>query len=260
MRASRITSVLLLALGASAGAQHHDQEAMPGITDAYYGSFDDDNPYATAAMLDHIRREKFDLRTPSCLMRKHGVDMWIHVIRPVDLERQRAPAPWKGSTSTTAASTASTRSATSSAATPRFSSSPTAAATGSSAWCSRAKWRTAAAYDIVQPAVAFHQPGELRGHGRGREPTPTEVPESEIGYRFMGLGAFVAERDPGAHRASTTRRSSPSPKARRPSPWRSPMASPSPITCACPRSWGRRIRRADGLRRAHDHRLPEHAT
>ena len=70
---------ILLCVGSIAGAQY--PEAMPGINDAYYSAFDADNPYATAEMLDHIRREKFDLILPQ-VMRDHGVDMWIHVIRP----------------------------------------------------------------------------------------------------------------------------------------------------------------------------------
>ena len=56
-------------------------EALPGISDTYYGAFDDDNPYATKEMLDHIRREKFDFVLPR-VMRDENIDMWIHIIRP----------------------------------------------------------------------------------------------------------------------------------------------------------------------------------
>jgi CRISPR/Cas system-associated endoribonuclease Cas2 len=43
--------------------------------------FDNNNPYATVEMLDHIRRERFDLILPR-VMRERKIDMWIHVIRP----------------------------------------------------------------------------------------------------------------------------------------------------------------------------------
>ena len=62
-------------------AQTEYPEAMVGISHAYYTSFDSDNPFATKEMLDHIRREKFDLVLP-LVMREHRIDMWIHVIRP----------------------------------------------------------------------------------------------------------------------------------------------------------------------------------
>jgi hypothetical protein len=47
----------------------------------YYSMFDNNNPYATVEMLDHIRRERFDLILPR-VMRERKIDMWIHVIRP----------------------------------------------------------------------------------------------------------------------------------------------------------------------------------
>jgi len=62
-------------------AQSEQEEAMVGISQAYYSMFDVDNPYATKEMLDHIRRERFDLILPR-VMREKKIDMWIHVIRP----------------------------------------------------------------------------------------------------------------------------------------------------------------------------------
>ena len=62
-------------------SQSEYPEAMVGIIHASYTSFDRDNPVANKEMLDHIRREKFDLVLP-LVMREHKIDMWIHVIRP----------------------------------------------------------------------------------------------------------------------------------------------------------------------------------
>ena len=73
--------MLLLAHQPAATAQERYTDVMHGIGDANYGIFDDNNPYATERMLNHVRRERFDLILPR-VMRDHGVDMWIHVIRP----------------------------------------------------------------------------------------------------------------------------------------------------------------------------------
>ena len=73
--------ILLPALPTSASAQERYTDVMHGISDANYGNFDDYNPYATEEMLKHVRRERFDLILPR-VMRDHGVDMWIHIIRP----------------------------------------------------------------------------------------------------------------------------------------------------------------------------------
>ena len=62
-------------------AQERYTDLMHGIGDANYGIFDRNNPYATPAMLNHVRRERFELLLPQ-VMREHGFDMWIHVIRP----------------------------------------------------------------------------------------------------------------------------------------------------------------------------------
>ena len=76
-----VALILLLAYQPSAIAQERYTDVMHGIRDANYGIFDDYNPYATEEMLNHVRRERFDLILPR-VMRDHGVGMWIHVIRP----------------------------------------------------------------------------------------------------------------------------------------------------------------------------------
>ena len=72
-------SILFLVQGLNAQKQY--RELMWGISDANYGIFNDNNPYATKDMLNHIRRERFDLILPR-IMREKKIDMWIHVIRP----------------------------------------------------------------------------------------------------------------------------------------------------------------------------------
>ncbi|NOR15773.1 MAG: hypothetical protein GQ544_08720, partial [Candidatus Aminicenantes bacterium] len=62
-------------------AQRQYRKLMWSIGDANYGIFDDNNPYATEDMLNHIRKERFTLILPR-VMREKKVDMWIHVIRP----------------------------------------------------------------------------------------------------------------------------------------------------------------------------------
>jgi len=73
--------LLWLALDSTAQDRARYPEALPGISETYYTAFDDDNPYATKEMLNHIRREKFDLVLPR-VMRDANIDMWIHIIRP----------------------------------------------------------------------------------------------------------------------------------------------------------------------------------
>ena len=74
-----VSPLILLAVPASAQERYTD--LMHGIGDANYGIFDRNNPYATEDMLNHVRRERFELLLPR-VMKEHGVDMWIHVIRP----------------------------------------------------------------------------------------------------------------------------------------------------------------------------------
>lgn len=168
-------------------------EAMPGITDAYYTSFDDDNPYATAEMLDHIRREKFDLVLPG-IMRSHGVDLWIHVIRPwtwsgneqrqlegLDLNYQSIDSvdPLRYEFGSNAAVLVFTDRGGDRIERVVF----------------EGEVEDVGAYDIVNPQSRFinQENYEVMDIARAH---PDLVAESEIGYRFIGLGAFVAERDP----------------------------------------------------------------
>jgi hypothetical protein len=74
-----VICLIFLVQGLSAQRQYRD--LMWGIGDAKYGIFDDNNPYATVKMLNHIRRERFALIMPR-VMREKNIDMWIHVIRP----------------------------------------------------------------------------------------------------------------------------------------------------------------------------------
>ncbi|TET68063.1 MAG: hypothetical protein E3J56_11865, partial [Candidatus Aminicenantes bacterium] len=76
-----LTFFCLLFLVQGLNSQAKNSEAMVGISRAYYSMFDADNPFATKDMLDHIRRERFDLILPR-VMREKKIDMWIHVIRP----------------------------------------------------------------------------------------------------------------------------------------------------------------------------------
>ncbi|RLE05876.1 MAG: hypothetical protein DRJ06_08500, partial [Candidatus Aminicenantes bacterium] len=73
--------ICFLFLAQALNAQPQYRDLMWGISDAYYGMFDENNPYATVEMLNHVRRERFYLILPR-VMREHQVDMWIHVIRP----------------------------------------------------------------------------------------------------------------------------------------------------------------------------------
>ncbi len=174
-------------------AQTRNPEAMLGISDAYYGAFDSDNPYATADMLNHIRREKFRLILPR-VMRDAKIDMWIHVIRPwtwsgnefrqlegLDLNYQSID-----------------------------STDPLRYEFGSNAavliFSDRGGDRIErvvfegeveddGAFDIVNGQSRFINQENYEIMDYVKE-NPGKVPESEMGYRFMGLGEFVAERDP----------------------------------------------------------------
>ena len=184
-------TALLLCFGPFANAQY--PEAMPGINDAYYSAFDADNPYATAEMLDHIRREKFDLVLPE-IMRNHSVDMWIHVIRPWT---------WSGTEQRQLEGRGLNYSNIDSADPLRYEFGTNAAVL---VFTDRGGDRIeravfegevedVGAYDIVRPQSPFinQENYEIMDYVKAN---PDRVPDTEIGYRFMGLGAFVAERDP----------------------------------------------------------------
>ena len=63
----------LLFLAQGANTQDNKPEAMVGISQAYYSMFDSDNPFATKEMLNHVRRERFDLILPR-VMRENKID------------------------------------------------------------------------------------------------------------------------------------------------------------------------------------------
>ena len=174
-------------------AQSEYPEAMVGISHAYYTSFDSDNPFATKEMLDHIRREKFDLVLP-LVMREHKIDMWIHVIRPWT---------WSGTEFRKLEHmNLNYRSI--------DSSDPLRYEFGSDAAVIvftdqggdriervvfEGEVEDPSAFDIVRSQSPFINQENYEIMDYVKE-NSYKVPASEMGYRFMGLGKFVLERDP----------------------------------------------------------------
>ncbi len=171
-------------------------EAKPGINAAYYSAFGRDNPYGTTDMLNHIRREKFDVVLPR-VMRERGIDMWIHIIRPWtwsgnearQLEGNRGLNLPSRNTDTT---------------------DPLRYEFGTHAavivFTDRGGDRIErvvyegevddeGAFDLVRGQSPFINQENYEIMEYVKE-NPDKVPDSEMGYRFMGLGEFVAERDP----------------------------------------------------------------
>jgi len=174
-------------------AQTRNPEAMVGISPAYYSMFDANNPYATVDMLDHIRRERFDLILPR-VMREHKIDMWIHVIRPWS---------WSGNEFRRLEHLDLNYSNIDSTDPLRYEFGSNAAVL---VFTDRGGDRIervvfegevtdAGAYDIVNGQSKFINQENYEIMDYVKE-NPDKVPESEMGYRFMGLGEFVAERDP----------------------------------------------------------------
>jgi hypothetical protein len=125
-----------------------------------------------------IRREKFDLVLPE-VMRKHDIDMWIHVMR------ESVPDPFGaedlGSTSGVFVFTDQGGDRIERVVLGRRWGDSHAGET----W--RVTWETdlveeSGAYDIIQDAVLVKQ--------------PPGGPETEYDYRFEGLREFIEERDP----------------------------------------------------------------
>jgi len=183
----------LLFLFQGFNAQAKKPEAMVGINQAYYSMFDDDNPYATKDMLDHIRRERFDLIMPR-VMRKHGVDMWIHVIRPwtwsgneyrklegFDLNYQSIDStdPLRYEFGSNAAVLVFTDRGGDRIERVVF----------------EGEVEDPGAYDIVRGQSKFvnQENYEIIDYVTENQ---GKALESELDYRFMGLGEFVAERNP----------------------------------------------------------------
>ena len=174
-------------------AQHKIKEAMIGISQAYYSMFDEDNPYATKEILDHIRREKFDLILPR-VMREHKVDMWIHVIRPwswsgneyrrlehLDLNYQSLDStdPLRYEFGTNSAVLIFTDRGGERIERVVF----------------EGEVEDPRAYDIVRGESRFinQENYEILDYTTEHQ---DKVPKTELGYRFMGLREFVEKRDP----------------------------------------------------------------
>ena len=165
----------LLFLVQGIDAQRQYRKLMWGIGDANYGIFDDNNPYATEDMLNHIRRERFALILPR-VMHERNIDMWIHVIRPWS---------WGGTDPL------------------RY---EFGSKSGVFIFSDRGENRIERvvfegevkdpeAYNIVLgPSEFINQENyEIMEY---KEENPGKVLESELDLRFLGLREFVSERDP----------------------------------------------------------------
>lgn len=174
-------------------SQTKKSEAMVGISRAYYSMFDAHNPYATKDMLDHIRRERFDLILPR-VMREKKIDMWIHVIRPWT---------WSGNEFRRLEGSGQNYRSIGSTDPLRYEFGSNA---GVFIFTDRGGDRIervvfegevedAGAYDIVRGQSKFinqenYEIMDYVAENQGK------ALESELDYRFMGLGEFVAERNP----------------------------------------------------------------
>ncbi len=183
----------LLFLIQGSNAQTKQQEAMVGISQAYYSMFDDDNPYATKAMLDHIRRERFDLIL-SRVMREQKIDMWIHVIRPWT---------WSGNEFRRLEGSGQNYRSLDSTDPLRY---EFGSSSGVFIFTDRGGDRIervvfegevedAGAYDIVRGQSKFVNQENFEILDFVTE-NQGKALESELDYRFMGLGEFVAKRNP----------------------------------------------------------------
>jgi CRISPR/Cas system-associated endoribonuclease Cas2 len=174
-------------------AQAKKPEAMAGISQAYYSMFDADNPYATKDMLDHIRRERFDLILPR-VMREKKIDMWIHVIRPWT---------WSGNEFRRLEGSGQNYRSIDSTDPLRYEFGSNA---GVFIFTDRGENRIervvfegevedAGAYDIVRGQSKFinQENYEILDYVAENQ---GQALESELDYRFLGLGEFVTERNP----------------------------------------------------------------
>ncbi|TES90795.1 MAG: hypothetical protein E3J88_03600, partial [Anaerolineales bacterium] len=187
------TFLFIFILVQGLNAQAKKPEAMAGISQAYYSMFDADNPYATKDMLDHIRRERFDLILPR-VMREKKIDMWIHVIRPWT---------WSGNEFRRLEGSGQNYRSIDSTDPLRYELGSNA---GVFIFTDRGGDRIervvfegevedAGAYDIVRGQSKFinqenYEIMDYVAENQGK------ALESELDYRFMGLGEFVAERNP----------------------------------------------------------------
>ena len=151
-------------------------DVMLNIGDANYGIFEGgDTPYDEVKMLKHIRLERFYLILPR-VMREHDIDMWIHVIRPWS---------WGGTD-------------------------PLRYEFGSKSGVFiftdrgddriervvfQGRVQDPGAYDIVRGRSRYINQENYEIMRYVAE-NPDKALESELHLRFLGLGDFVAERDP----------------------------------------------------------------
>ncbi len=191
-----IFCILVLACCLAGGdvlAQEQYPEAMPGISETYYTSFDADNPYATKEMLNHIRREKFDLVLPR-VMRERGVDMWIHIIRPWT---------WSGNEARQLEGLGLNYQNIDSTDPMRYEFGSNASVI---VFTDRGgdhiervvfegEVEDEGVFDIVRGQSKFinQENYEIMDYTRDN---PEDVPGTQLGYRFMGLRKFIADRDP----------------------------------------------------------------
>jgi len=188
-----LTFFCMLFLVQGLNSQTKKSEAMVGISHAYYSMFDAHNPYATVDMLDHIRRERFDLILPR-VMREKKIDMWIHVIRPWT---------WSGNEFRRLEGSGQNYRNIDSTDPLRYEFGSNA---GVFIFTDRGGDRIErvvfegevedpSVYDIVRGQSKFINQENYERLDYVAE-NPDKVQESELDYRFMGLREFVAERDP----------------------------------------------------------------
>ncbi len=151
------------------------RDIMWGINDANYGTFDENNPYAAEDMLNHVRRERFDLILPR-VMREHNVDMWIHVIRPWSWGGTDPLRYEFGSKSGVFIFTDS-------------------GGDRIERVVFEGEVEAPGAYDIVRGRSKFINQENYVFMDYMAE-NPDNVPDSELDFRFLDIGDFVAERDP----------------------------------------------------------------
>lgn len=160
----------------SAQGRYSDfSDVMLNIGDANYGIFEGDSPYDEVKVLNHIRRERFYLLLPRA-MREHDIDMWIHIIRPWS---------WGGTDPL------------------RY---EFGSKSGVFVFTDRGDDRIErvvfqgrvqdpGAYDIVRGRSKYINQENYEIMEYVAE-NPDKVLESELDLRFLGLGDFVAERNP----------------------------------------------------------------
>lgn len=170
---SALLCTLFLVQGLNAQAQYRD--VMANIADANYGTFGDNIPDDDVKVLNHIRRERFRFILPR-VMRERKIDMWIHIIRPW---------AWGGTD-------------------------PLRYEFGSKSAILiftdrggdrieravfQGRVQDPGAYDIVGERYRYESQQDYE-FMNWAERNPGKTFESELDFRFEGLGDFVTERNP----------------------------------------------------------------